>query len=375
MSEVDNPTSGKRERKQTSFFAVEPKPAKKELAVGKGTGMTLAEYDYFCEEFLKVKADSDLVKALHGLLYGTPGKKTEAKKNIRGFSGFPEDVNIEEKIEKTLEKRSWTTDLFRSILKLFKLERSGDRKQLCERLIEYLKAPKDLSNVKRTRKPSTGSTKGQAKGKAEGDNESSDDDKEEEEKEVKEAGKESDVEEKPKSSKLSGKKRKTKEVNSDDEEDEAEKAEKKPKKKAKAEKAPKKEKKEKKESSKKSKKEKGEKKASKKRAKKAISAYDLFEKATKDVLKETKPDLSSEEVSSVLEKMWNSLNEVERQEWVDQAEEVNRTFDPPKPAKAEAVAEEEPEENDDGDEEVEEGDAMQVDETTLDVEEGETANL
>ena len=91
----------------------------------------------------KIKADDEIVKSLHLLLFAAPGKKLELKKNIRLFSGYDEVSTKDERHVKVTEnKKKWTTLLLKSILSLFGLEKSGIRSDLIERLLDYLLLPK-----------------------------------------------------------------------------------------------------------------------------------------------------------------------------------------------------------------------------------------
>lgn len=135
-------TMEKRSRKQTAFFEVKGATTKKAV-VEEGAGIKLADNPYFCQELEKVKGDSDVCKALHLLLFGTAGKKTEIKKNLRSFSGFPSEVSKEDKKLKMLEKKkTWTVALTKEALGLFGLEKGGEKEALVGRLVDFLAEPK-----------------------------------------------------------------------------------------------------------------------------------------------------------------------------------------------------------------------------------------
>ena len=53
--------------------------------------MKLSDYPFFLKGLDKIKGDDDIVKCLHMLMFSTLGKKLEAKKNIRLFSGFADE--------------------------------------------------------------------------------------------------------------------------------------------------------------------------------------------------------------------------------------------------------------------------------------------
>jgi HMG (high mobility group) box len=131
----------------------------------------LAEYPYFVKQLDKHKGDDDVVKDLHQLMYGIPGKKLETKKNIRQFSGFPAGVNKDEKISKMTEnKKKWTVGILKTCMELFGLEKSGTREELIVKLIDYLMKPKEIkgedsAKSKSSRRSSTGSTAGKKRKK------------------------------------------------------------------------------------------------------------------------------------------------------------------------------------------------------------------
>lgn len=150
MSEASAETSGKRERKQTSFFTVaEAAPAKSSAqSAPQGQGSILGEYEYFVEKLGKLRGDDEVVKGLHQLMYGSPGKKSETKRNLRAFRGLPSDIDIGEKTAKLIEKKKvWTVSLLKSALDLFGLEKGGDRDALCARLVKFLANPENAKKA------------------------------------------------------------------------------------------------------------------------------------------------------------------------------------------------------------------------------------
>ena len=117
----------------------------------------------------------------HSLFYGTPGKKTEIKKNLRSFSGFPDGTSLDEKASKIIEKKKfWTTSQLKTAAAMFGIERSGDREALAKRLVEYVAAPtpkelkgaaakkKKASAMKASKSSSSSKSKGNGKGKGKG---------------------------------------------------------------------------------------------------------------------------------------------------------------------------------------------------------------
>lgn len=158
--------SGKRERKATTFYVVPAAAAPKKVAdeVAQGEGMLLSDYEYFVEKLTKLRSDDELVKALHQLMYGTPGKKTETKKNLRAFRGFPAESNLEERVSKLIEKKKiWTVALLKGALDLFGCEKGGDRDALCHRLVHYLASPENLKKVSGSKRKASSSKGGKRK--------------------------------------------------------------------------------------------------------------------------------------------------------------------------------------------------------------------
>ncbi len=155
--------TGKRERKQTSFFEAPTSLNEgKKTNIVKGSGIVLGEYPYFVAALEKLRGDDEVVKGLHSLMYNNPGKKLETKKNLRAFSGFSSDEKIEDKTEKLIEKKKlWTVTHLKTALGLFGLEKSGDRETLCKRLVEYLAKPEaGKSAPKKSAKKGTKSVAG-----------------------------------------------------------------------------------------------------------------------------------------------------------------------------------------------------------------------
>ncbi len=172
----EQPTLGKRVSKKPAFYTVPAvaSSSKKSAAPTEGEGITLGDYPHFVEQLGKYKGDDDVLKALHTLIYNTPGKKLEVKKHLKLFSGFAKDAKIDEITEKVLDKKKlWTVSNLKSALGLFGLLQSGDREDLVNRLVEYLAKPEIVkggaggSKKKATagKKRKSKSTKGGAKKK------------------------------------------------------------------------------------------------------------------------------------------------------------------------------------------------------------------
>jgi protein DEK len=169
---TDENATEKRSRKQTTFFqAAAPASNAKATVVEDGLGIKLAENPHFCHDLERVKADSEECKALHSLFYNTVGKKTEIKRNLRAFSGFPStDVRDEKKLKLLDKKKVWTTSLLKSALGMLGLEKGGDREVLVNRLVDYLGAPKFTKKAsdKSKKRKAKSSTRGSKKAKGSG---------------------------------------------------------------------------------------------------------------------------------------------------------------------------------------------------------------
>jgi hypothetical protein len=151
------PVLGKRVSKKTEVLNISTLKAKNgddkedRKTSHSGTGISLADYEYFNEQLSKLKGDSEVLKGLHTILYNTPGKKSEIKKHFRIFNGFSKDMKtdkLEEITEKVIEKKKlWTVTNLKTALSLFGCEKSGDREELAKRLISYLAKPEILKKA------------------------------------------------------------------------------------------------------------------------------------------------------------------------------------------------------------------------------------
>ncbi|CAM9361708.1 unnamed protein product, partial [Hapterophycus canaliculatus] len=90
----------------------------------------------------KIDADHDLLKAFHSFLYGVVGKKTVRKKNIRSFSGFPEDDDRDARVKKLSESKKWTVSALKDLCTLLGLDKSGGKKgDVVDRIVDFLTSP------------------------------------------------------------------------------------------------------------------------------------------------------------------------------------------------------------------------------------------
>lgn len=92
----------------------------------------------------KLKGDDELLKIIHRMLYRTPGKATIIKKNIRAFSGFPDDTDRSK--PRDLLTRAYGPTL-NSLLDLFDLPRGsgeeGKKEAKIERIMAFLEKPEE----------------------------------------------------------------------------------------------------------------------------------------------------------------------------------------------------------------------------------------
>ena len=154
----------RRERKQTTVFNASASAPEAAFVVEKGHGITLGEYDFFVEALEKHRGDDEVVKGLHSLLFGNPGKKLETKKHLRSFNGFADTGIKSEKLARIVEnKKKWTVSLLKDTVGLFGLEKGGTRNEIAERLVDYLAAPTQPKSI---RSSSTPSKKRKASGKS-----------------------------------------------------------------------------------------------------------------------------------------------------------------------------------------------------------------
>lgn len=86
---------------------------------------------------------------LHTLFFGSAGKNTMRKRQLRLFAGFPEDspsrASLVEKITKANKK--WTVPALKTAAGLFGLEKGGSREEIIERFVDFIISPSELKGV------------------------------------------------------------------------------------------------------------------------------------------------------------------------------------------------------------------------------------
>lgn len=166
--------SGRRERKQTAFFQPEKKSETEKLEIREGKGTKLGEIPNVAFHLGKVTGRDELLEDLHQILYGRKGKLTTRKKDIQAFSGF---TFADEQEEAELEKAKGLLSRFKNdhmtkLLDLLDIPRSElkDKDARIQRVLDFLKAPSQLSDkdlaAKEAAKKAAGARKRQRKDKS-----------------------------------------------------------------------------------------------------------------------------------------------------------------------------------------------------------------
>ena len=97
----------------------------------------------------KLKGDDELLKIIHRMLYRTPGKATIIKKNIRAFSGLPQDDEKATTRAEDMLKRAFNATL-NQLLDLFDLPRGsgeeGKKEAKEKRIFDWLMKPTQSGN-------------------------------------------------------------------------------------------------------------------------------------------------------------------------------------------------------------------------------------
>jgi len=89
----------------------------------------------------KLEGDHDLLKALHIILYKSPGSKVTRKKDIRAFNGYPPGTDVALLKAKVEANKKWTVSVLKDACVLLGLEKTGDRDALITRLFDFLVKP------------------------------------------------------------------------------------------------------------------------------------------------------------------------------------------------------------------------------------------
>ncbi len=112
MSTSESSSRPVRERKATERLAPEVREGPREVSVPAGTGVQLANYPFFLQNFEKYKTDDDICKQLHMIMFNSVGTKNDRKKNIRKFCGF-EDSGSDERLSRLIDRKAATVQILK----------------------------------------------------------------------------------------------------------------------------------------------------------------------------------------------------------------------------------------------------------------------
>ncbi|KAG0341645.1 hypothetical protein BG005_002910, partial [Podila minutissima] len=150
---VPAPVSGPRSRKQVERYAAERivEKEEKKIVIPQGKGLKLSEIPTVNSNLDKLKNTDETVKGLHRILFGRATTIKNPKANLKEFNGF---ADLTEKEEENLEEKfgKWTVAGLRDLIELFNLEAGGDKDAVLERLMVFLKKPKDSGLLPRAQK-------------------------------------------------------------------------------------------------------------------------------------------------------------------------------------------------------------------------------
>jgi hypothetical protein len=164
-------TSTKRDRKATIFLAPEKESfASKGFSYEAGSGEELGSIDFFRHQTDTMASDAEILVLLHTFLFGSAGKATMRKKQIRSFSGFV-DADKTNRALRVTKNKNWNVANLKIALGLVGAEKSGSRDELIERLVDYFVSPSTLRSAKKegkakATKRKASSEEGQTKTKA-----------------------------------------------------------------------------------------------------------------------------------------------------------------------------------------------------------------
>jgi len=124
---------------------------KEEWSVKSGKGELLSGMEGVCLQISRLKANDVLLKTMHTMFFQRQGKKTTLRKNLRSFSGFPEEgedlKRVQEKARAKLAKLP--IPQVKRLMDTLLIERSGNsfedgkvtKDGLVDRVIEWITKP------------------------------------------------------------------------------------------------------------------------------------------------------------------------------------------------------------------------------------------
>jgi len=157
---------GKRERKKVERLSTaidketEGKVSKFKIPEGKGTKLG----DIPLIEHNLSRKPWEIMKTLHMLLYKTLGKQTTGRKDLRQFCGFEDDDPHEAYRTKKLNAMTGTE--LKQFCLILDLERGGNKDDLVQRILDFIKRPKDNGGKVPESKKKKSSKKGSKKSKS-----------------------------------------------------------------------------------------------------------------------------------------------------------------------------------------------------------------
>eukprot|EP00039_Didymoeca_costata_P001891 m.56029 g.56029 ORF g.56029 m.56029 type:complete len:406 (-) comp11015_c1_seq3:193-1410(-) len=143
LLQQDPVQTGKRARKSTVRLAAEePKKEKPPLEIKEGSGIELGTLDNVCYNLEKILATDQNLKMVHNFLFGSQGKKTVIKKNIRKFSGFTDmsDAFLKKKQDWLGQK---TVFQLKTIAEVLDVDIRGTKEDKIEQILDFAKKPTD----------------------------------------------------------------------------------------------------------------------------------------------------------------------------------------------------------------------------------------
>lgn len=137
-----------RERKATQRLEPEKAKENKGFSYVAGMGTPLGDIPFFRHASDKLAGDDDVLILLHTLFFGSAGKHTMRKRQIRQFSGFPEDSPSRTTlVDKITNSKKWTVSALKSAAGLFGLEKGGSRDEIVGRFVDFIIRPSELKSV------------------------------------------------------------------------------------------------------------------------------------------------------------------------------------------------------------------------------------
>lgn len=141
------PRSSGRQRKSVNRLSPVPQERveSKTIEIPTGSGAKLGDISHVAKELAKHKSDYPAILTLHRVIFGRPGEASKRKAHLRLFNGLSSDADVSKIAEKLAHH---TLDELRDICVFLNLDRSGEKKALSERIVEFLTMPADLGESK-----------------------------------------------------------------------------------------------------------------------------------------------------------------------------------------------------------------------------------